>query len=166
MASSSKILSSLILLLNVWSHVILAFLPNHHGRHNHHVSSYHYTSSMTTTTILCAENFDPKSLLYAEHEKLLVQRGQFEGELLAKSKYPPVPLEVNVVKGAGGGGGFGGGGASSKKSLLKTQGKAHAQVLKERGVVPRLGPGARAAFCASLPRKWMLAACTQDRLLA
>lgn len=83
-----------------------------------------------------ALSLDPKSLLYAEQEKMLVERGKFEGELLSKSSHPAIPLEANVVKGASGGGGFGGGGGgSAKKTLLKTQAKSHAKVLKEQGVV-------------------------------
>jgi ectoine hydroxylase-related dioxygenase (phytanoyl-CoA dioxygenase family) len=94
-------------------------------------STKFYDVSPSTTSL----NFDPKSLLYAEQEKLLVQRGKFEGELLSNSQHPAVPLEANIVKGAGGGGGFGGGDGGSKKSLLKTQGKAHASTLKKGGVV-------------------------------
>ncbi len=51
---------------------------------------------------------------------------------------PGTPIDAHVVKGGSGGEGFGAngsGGGGSKKALLKTQAKAHARVLKERGVV-------------------------------
>ncbi|CAJ1938092.1 unnamed protein product [Cylindrotheca closterium] len=105
---------------------------------NHHLNYANISPQRIATSAL---SLDPKSLLYAEQEKLLVKRGKYEGELMAKSQHQPVPLEPNVVKGASGGGGFGGsggsggGGGSAKKNLLKTQAKAHAKVLKERGVV-------------------------------
>jgi hypothetical protein len=77
-------------------------------------------------------------LLYAEHEKLLVSRGQLEALLMANTC---LPFEPNIFKGLEGGGGFGGGGSAakggggSKKSMLKTQAKSPAKVLKEQGVV-------------------------------
>lgn len=76
---------------------------------------------------------DPSSLLYAEHEKLLVGRGVLEADLMPAGK----PLEANLVKGSGGGGGFGSssGSSGSKKSLLKAQAKSHARILREQGVV-------------------------------
>ena len=74
---------------------------------------------------------DVSSLLYKEQEKLLVERGIYEGELMA---HHTEAISANVVKGAGGGGGFGGSKASNKNSL-KEQGKAHAKVLREKGVV-------------------------------
>lgn len=114
----------------MWSILLLLLKATQAFLSEQHVSSQNLQAK--TTTLF--ETFDPKSLLYAEHEKLLVQRGKLEGELLMNSQIPPIPIETNVVKGAGGGGGFGNGG-NSKKSLLKTQGKAHAQVLKEKGVV-------------------------------
>jgi ectoine hydroxylase-related dioxygenase (phytanoyl-CoA dioxygenase family) len=93
--------------------------------------------SRSRSSALHGESFDISSLLYAEHEKLLVSRGQLEAQLMANTHSP---LEPNVVKGSGGGGGFGGGtaakgGGGSKKSMLKTQAKSHAKVLKEQGVV-------------------------------
>lgn len=75
-----------------------------------------------------AGEYDPSALLYAEHEKLLVSRGELEAQIMTV----PRPLPANVVKGSGGSGGFGGG---SKKSLVQSQAKAHASVLKEQGVV-------------------------------
>jgi hypothetical protein len=88
---------------------------------------------------LHGENFDVSLLLlYAEHKKLLVSQGQLEALLMAKTYSP---FEPNIFKGLEGGGGFGGGGSAakggggSKKSMLKTQAKSHAKVLKEQGVV-------------------------------
>lgn len=75
---------------------------------------------------------DPSSLLYEEHEKLLVRRGELEADLMKDSHQP---LLANIVKGGGGGGGFGGGAGGSKKSLLKTQAQSHAKVLRDQGVV-------------------------------
>eukprot|EP00980_Cylindrotheca_fusiformis_P012161 scaffold2939_cov123-Cylindrotheca_fusiformis.AAC.5 len=107
--------------------------------HAHFVGGrgHRLAAATASTTALFS---DPKSLLYAEQEKLLVQRGQYEGELLdssSNSSSQNIPLEANFVKGASGGGGFGGAssGGGSKKSLLKTQGTAHANVLKQQGVV-------------------------------
>lgn len=80
------------------------------------------------SALRAAGEYDPSTLLYAEHEKLLVSRGELEANLMTI----PIPLQANVVKGSGGGGGFGGG---SKKSLLQSQAKAHAKVLHEQGVV-------------------------------
>lgn len=83
---------------------------------------------------LSASSLCASSLLYEEHEKLLVKRGEFEAQLMERA--PCQPLEATVVKGSGGGGGFGGGsGGGSKKSQLKTQGKAYAKVLQAEGVV-------------------------------
>jgi ectoine hydroxylase-related dioxygenase (phytanoyl-CoA dioxygenase family) len=145
--SSRWLLLLLLLLLLGWNE-ILAFLPQHSTNTKSYDTSTPYsatittitttTTTTTTTTSLFESVVDPKSLLYAEQEKLLVQRGQLEGELIkANSAHPPIPLEVNLIKGASGGGGFGssGSGGGSKKSLLKTQGKAHASVLKEQGIV-------------------------------
>jgi ectoine hydroxylase-related dioxygenase (phytanoyl-CoA dioxygenase family) len=72
--------------------------------------------------------------LYAEHEKLLVNRGILEADLMP----PGTPLDAHIVKGGSGGEGFGAngsGGGGSKRALLKTQAKAHARVLREFGVV-------------------------------
>ncbi len=82
----------------------------------------------STSVAVKAEAYNPSSLLYAEHEKLLVSRGELEAQLMTS----PTPLQANIVKGSGGGGGFGGG---SKKSLLQDQAKSHAKVLQEQGVV-------------------------------
>ena len=74
---------------------------------------------------------DVGSLLYQEHEKMLVNRGKLEGDLMA---HHTTAIAANVVKGVGGGGGF----ASSKKvspKQLKDEGKAHAKVLRQQGVV-------------------------------
>jgi ectoine hydroxylase-related dioxygenase (phytanoyl-CoA dioxygenase family) len=79
---------------------------------------------------------NPATLLYAEHEKLLVNRGEFEAGLMP----PGVPLAA--VKGGGGGFGGsnsghsrGGSGKSSKKILFQAQARDHALVLKEQGLV-------------------------------
>jgi len=77
---------------------------------------------------------DASSLLYAEHEKLLVSRGIFEAGLMPAG----APLDPYAVKGASGGEGFGSkgkGGGGSKRALLKIQAKVIAKVLKERGIV-------------------------------
>jgi ectoine hydroxylase-related dioxygenase (phytanoyl-CoA dioxygenase family) len=74
---------------------------------------------------------DASEMLYKEQENILVERGEFEGNLMADTY---TPIAANVVKGAGSSGGFGGGGKSPKQQL-KTQGKAHAAVLKKDGVV-------------------------------
>ena len=98
-------------------------------------------SSRASTKFVIAN--PASSLLYAEQEKLLVSRGEMEADLMTMmtgsgGSGSSTPLKANVVKGGGGGGGFGGGGDGangSKKSLLKTQAKSHAKVLKEEGVV-------------------------------
>jgi ectoine hydroxylase-related dioxygenase (phytanoyl-CoA dioxygenase family) len=74
---------------------------------------------------------DASDMLYKEQENILVERGEFEGTLMADTH---TPIVANVVKGAGSSGGFGGGGKSPKQQL-KTQGKAHAAVLRRDGVV-------------------------------
>jgi hypothetical protein len=75
--------------------------------------------------------FDEIPSLYKEQEKLLVSRGEFEGKLMGNNRSP---IEANVIKGVGSGGGFGSKKGGSK-SQMKEQGKAHAKVLKEQGVV-------------------------------
>jgi ectoine hydroxylase-related dioxygenase (phytanoyl-CoA dioxygenase family) len=56
------------------------------------------------------------SLLYKEQEKMLVQRGIYEGQLMSQSHHTTI-LQANVVKVAkGGSGGFGFGGRSSAAS--------------------------------------------------
>ncbi|KAL3936173.1 MAG: hypothetical protein SGBAC_008455 [Bacillariaceae sp.] len=93
--------------------------------------SYIHSPQRIETTAL---SLDP--LLYDEQERLLAERGKYEGELLDKSTHQPIPLEGNVVKGASGGGGFAGrGDRGGGSSVLKTQAKAHAKVLREQGVV-------------------------------
>ena len=103
---------------------------------NHGVASFHFDvlSSRSASTVRFAESVQVSSLLYAEHEKLLINRGVFEADLMP----PGTPIDAHIVKGGSGGEGFGAngsGGGGSKKALLKTQAKAHARVLKERGVV-------------------------------
>lgn len=75
-------------------------------------------------------------LLYQEQEKMLVSRGELEGQLMANTK---TPLQAHVVKGAGSKGGFGAKSSSSSSSsssaALKTQAKELAKVLKQQGVV-------------------------------
>ena len=80
------------------------------------------------------EMSDVGDLLYQEQENILIRRGELEEELLAGNSSP---LEANVVKirGAGKSGGFGGGGSKTSPAALKTEGKAHAKVLKKDGVV-------------------------------
>ena len=77
---------------------------------------------------------DVSSLLYEEHEKMLVSRGEVEGELM---KHFTDAIAPNVVKGTGAGGGFSSSGGGTKKSTkqLKEEGKAHAKVLRQDGVV-------------------------------
>jgi len=99
----------------------------------------------TTTTRLGATTDEIPSL-YQEQEKLLVSRGEYEGELM---KDTWVPLEPNQVKGAGAGGGFGGMGGnkgskhkkkplkqtSQTKSLWTAQAQAHAQTFRREGIL-------------------------------
>lgn len=69
--------------------------------------------------------------LYEVQEEMLVRRGILEEELMdGKGKM----LEANKPRGVGSGGGFGGSKASSKSSF-SDEGKAHAAVLSEQGVV-------------------------------
>ena len=90
----------------------------------------------------------PQSLLYKEQEKLLISRGELEGQLMTQKQ--PTPIQTTqVVKGSGsskarrgsGGVGFASGSSSSTtttkagRQRLKEQAKAYAQVLKEDGVV-------------------------------
>jgi ectoine hydroxylase-related dioxygenase (phytanoyl-CoA dioxygenase family) len=89
----------------------------------------------TSSTRNDNDNFDVSSLLYQEHEKMLVDRGIYEGKLMA---HHTTGLAPNVVRGTGGGGGFGSNNnnnKASKSQLLKTEAKAHAQVLRDQGVV-------------------------------
>jgi ectoine hydroxylase-related dioxygenase (phytanoyl-CoA dioxygenase family) len=94
------------------------------------------TSSRSSSALHVVEpagvgSTDASEMLYKEQENILVGRGEFEGTLMANTY---TPIVANVVKGAGSSGGFGGGGKSPKQQL-KTQGKAHAAVLKKDGVV-------------------------------
>lgn len=109
--------------------------PCESRRRLQHLRHYQHPAISTRSVALAA---DVSSLLYEEHEKLLVRRGELEEELMTQNQ----PLAAHVVKGMGGGGGFGGGGAkksggkkNSQKSLLKGRGKAHAKILAEEGVV-------------------------------
>jgi ectoine hydroxylase-related dioxygenase (phytanoyl-CoA dioxygenase family) len=80
-------------------------------------------------------DIDPKSLLYGEQEKLLVNRGILENELMV-SKAKTVALPSNIVKGSEGGGGFGKkSSSSSSSSANKAAAKSHAKVLTKEGVV-------------------------------
>lgn len=70
--------------------------------------------------------------LYEVQEDMITKRGQFEETIMPTG----TPLAAHKPKGAGSSGGFGGGsGGGNKKSLLKAQGKAHAKVLRDDGVV-------------------------------
>jgi len=129
-----------LLLISAWTLPIL-----HHHHHAHGVTivtrqpaSVPATKLFSTTTTTTSSNnnkkdapVDVKSLLYLEHEKMLVGRGQLEEDLM---KDHTEGLAANVVKGTGAGGGFS---ASSKKTTkqLKEEGKAHAAVLRQQGVV-------------------------------
>ena len=87
----------------------------------------------SSVVLSSSDNVDVSSLLYQEHEKMLVSRGQLEGELMA---HHCEGIAANVVKGAGSGGGFGAKNSStSKKNQFETEGKAHAKVLRNQGVV-------------------------------
>jgi ectoine hydroxylase-related dioxygenase (phytanoyl-CoA dioxygenase family) len=71
--------------------------------------------------------------LYEVQEEMLVRRGILEEELMAGNGKT---LEANKPRGVGSSGGFGGSkGGSSVKSSSKDEGKAHAEVLREKGVV-------------------------------
>jgi ectoine hydroxylase-related dioxygenase (phytanoyl-CoA dioxygenase family) len=97
--------------------------------------SFQSTSALASSlSSSSSSSVNPSSLLYEEHEKLLVSRGEFEAQLMANTHSP---LQANIVKGSGGSGGFGNSssGGSSKKSLLKTQAKSHVKVLLQEGVV-------------------------------
>jgi ectoine hydroxylase-related dioxygenase (phytanoyl-CoA dioxygenase family) len=94
-------------------------------------STLHTYRSPKTQIYSTDSNIDVSSLLYKEQEKLLVERGAFEGELMGHFTQG---IQANIVKGVGGGGGFGGS-KTPKKNSLKEQGRAHAKVLREEGVV-------------------------------
>eukprot|EP00977_Amphora_coffeiformis_P004753 scaffold1019_cov172-Amphora_coffeaeformis.AAC.6 len=108
----------------------------------HLLSRQRRTTSAATTVVLRGVADD---LLYQEQEKLLVNRGALEGELM---KDTAAPLQTYVVKGAGSKGGFGGGGgggsknkkankkaSSSSSATTKAQAKELAKVLQQQGVV-------------------------------
>lgn len=67
--------------------------------------------------------------LYDDQETAITQRGEYEESIMR----PSIPLEANKPRGSGASGGFGNKG--SKTSAIKEQAKAHAKVLRERGVV-------------------------------
>lgn len=71
--------------------------------------------------------------LYQIQEQLIIDRGAVEEELMANN-YSPLEANKPKVRGTGGSGGFGGG-AGKSSATLKAEGKAHAKVLKENGVV-------------------------------
>ena len=138
-----------------WSHVSKSRNGSHRrldfqqrGRLPSRVPRGRTSSQLPRTTGIASQNdnfgSDAPSLLYQEQEKLLIRRGEVEGELMSKT--PPEPLQSPVIKGVGagrggGGGGFGGksgsssSGSKSGQQLLKAQAKAYAKVLKEEGVV-------------------------------
>ena len=89
-------------------------------------------ATIATTTTTCGMGA-ADDLLYQEQEKMLVNRGAWEGQLMADTHSP---LKAHVVKGAGSKGGFGAKASSSSSSTaLKTQAKELAKVLKKHGVV-------------------------------
>uniref|UniRef100_A0A7S3VFD0 Uncharacterized protein n=1 Tax=Chaetoceros debilis TaxID=122233 RepID=A0A7S3VFD0_9STRA len=79
---------------------------------------------------------DVSGMLYQEQEKLIVNRGELEEEMMSKSAKPLEIMKIKI-RGAGGGGGFGGSSSSrkGKNSSLKAEGKEYAKVLKKNGVV-------------------------------
>ena len=74
----------------------------------------------------------PSFGLYEVQEKLIIDRGALEEELMADT-YTLLEANKPKVRGVGSGGGFGGAGSST--AGLKAEGKAHAKVLKNDGVV-------------------------------
>jgi ectoine hydroxylase-related dioxygenase (phytanoyl-CoA dioxygenase family) len=72
--------------------------------------------------------------LYQVQEKLIVDRGTLEEELMA-NMYMPLQANKPKVRGVGKSGGFGGGTNKASSAGLKAEGKAHAKVLKDDGVV-------------------------------
>ena len=94
------------------------------------VHRFHRRSS-TTPRWASAVLDDEMPSLYKEQEKLLINRGEIEGKLMANTFKP---LETNVVKGAGSGGGFGAK-SGAGTAQLKTQAKAHAKTFRNEGVV-------------------------------
>lgn len=128
---------------------------------SYRLSSYQRTTGIAATTATTVSlRGVADDLLYQEQEKLLVDRGVWEGEIM---KDTATPLLTHVVKGAGTKGGFGDGhgtGGSTKKkkvknnkqkttaaatpsssssslssATIKAQGKELAKVLQQRGVV-------------------------------
>ncbi len=79
---------------------------------------------------------DVSGMLYQEQEKLIVNRGELEEEMMSKTAKPLETIKIKI-RGAGGGGGFGGSSSSrkGKNSSLKAEGKEYAKVLKKQGVV-------------------------------
>ncbi len=72
--------------------------------------------------------------LYDDQETAITQRGAYEESIMK----PSIPLQANKPRGSGLSGGFGGRNNSSKgskSSALKEQAKAHAQSLRQDGVV-------------------------------
>jgi len=76
----------------------------------------------------------PSFGLYEVQEQLIVDRGALEEEIMGDNA---TPLEANKpkVRGVGGSGGFGGASSGKSSATLKAEGKAHAKVLKQDGVV-------------------------------
>mmetsp|Transcript_3380 Transcript_3380/g.5559 ORF Transcript_3380/g.5559 Transcript_3380/m.5559 type:complete len:390 (-) Transcript_3380:41-1210(-) len=106
---------NLAFVLVLWSPIASAFAPLSHtsrgGRHRE---------------ALDAETGG----LYEVQEEMLVNRGIFEEDLM---KGNGEPLEAHKPRGVGSSGGFGGKKGASSSS--KAEGKAHAEVLSEDGVV-------------------------------
>jgi ectoine hydroxylase-related dioxygenase (phytanoyl-CoA dioxygenase family) len=79
---------------------------------------------------LCSSASGEIPSLYAEQEKLLVKRGELEGELIQGA----AALQANQVKGQGATGGFSAS-ATSNKNSLQAQAQSHSAVLQRDGVV-------------------------------
>lgn len=88
----------------------------------------------TSTVSLSSSATDEPFGLYQVQEQLIVDRGALEEELMAEN-YSPLDANKPKVRGTGGSGGFGGGSSGKSLATLKAEGKAHAKVLKQDGVV-------------------------------
>ncbi len=107
---------------------------NHHGFRAKVQKCAAVRSFQTSTSGLLSLRCQQSSL-YEDQEKVIVERGRLEGQIMTGSQ----PLAANIPKkaGAGSGGGFGAG-KKSKKVIaeeLKIVAKSHAAVLKKEGVV-------------------------------
>jgi ectoine hydroxylase-related dioxygenase (phytanoyl-CoA dioxygenase family) len=92
---------------------------------------------------LVGDDQQPVVGLYEMQEKLIIDRGAFEEELMA-NQCTPIEANKPKIRGVGKSGGFGGGtgggggasgGGKSSSAGLKAEGKAHAKVLQKEGVV-------------------------------